>query len=84
MNKLDLIIDALRIANFEGSNPFPNKATKDIYVQALAYARELRALEPVAWRVGELNLDSLDTARVFSKTTKQPLQLLFALGESND
>lgn len=77
MNKLDLIIDALRIANFEGSNPFPNKATKDIYVQALAYARELRALEPVAWRVGELNFRQFRYCKGFFKNNKTTVAITF-------
>ena len=45
MNKLDLIVDALENAvhNFAGDD------TESKCVEALAAARELKALKPIAW-----------------------------------
>jgi len=45
MNKIDLIIDALENAvhNFAGDD------TEEKCIEALAAARELKALKPVAW-----------------------------------
>ena len=45
MNKIDLIIDALNLACHETYG----LAASDCYTQALAAARELRALKPAAW-----------------------------------
>ena len=45
MKRLDLIIDALKLACHETYG----LAASDCYSQALAAARELRELKPVAW-----------------------------------
>jgi hypothetical protein len=55
MNRLDLIIDALEKAK-DGWQCF------DEYEKALAAARELRELKPVAWQV----MDENDALREFS------------------
>jgi hypothetical protein len=55
MNKIDLIIDALEKAK-DGWQCF------DEYEKALAAARELKALKPVAWQV----MDENDALREFS------------------
>jgi hypothetical protein len=49
MNKIDLIIDALQLACHETYG----LAASDCYTQALAAARELKALKPVAWMLPE-------------------------------
>ena len=49
MKRLDLIIDALELACHETYG----LAASDCYSQALAAARELRELEPVAWKYEE-------------------------------
>jgi hypothetical protein len=46
MNKIDLIIDALEKATWTSYS----YDDADICKQALAAARELKALDPVAWR----------------------------------
>jgi hypothetical protein len=55
MNRLDLIIDALEKAK-DGWQCF------DEYEKALAAARELREMKPVAWQV----MDENDALREFS------------------
>ena len=68
MNKIDLIIDALEKAK-DGWQCF------DEYDEALAAARELRAMEPVAW-VYKDNTVTTDPDRADGKWTK-----LYALGD---
>ena len=58
MNKIDLIIDALELAWKENNN----EKFYDKYIHALAAARELKALKPVAWQV----MDENDALREFS------------------
>ena len=50
MNKIDLIIDALELFH----DTLMTKDERDLLVKALAAARELKALKPVAY-VGGLN-----------------------------
>ena len=54
MKKIDLIIDALSVAQ--------NSVWSALNQEALAAARELRALKPVAWQV----MDENDALREFS------------------
>jgi hypothetical protein len=79
MNRLDLIIDALQKAK-DGWQCF------DEYEKALAAARELKALKPVAWMVR----DQVDGCR-YPSALKNPAgsingesQPLYALDEVND
>ncbi len=75
MNKLDLIIDALLYAKNDSlSYEVWNRIDK-----ALAAARELRALKPVAW---VQTWDGNTHKYVITETS--PEIRLYALGESND
>jgi hypothetical protein len=74
MSKIDLIIDVLERMTRGDYRPFLTK-------EALAAARELRELKPVAWRVGEINFYTEDVAKAQSHTKKQPLFSLYALEE---
>jgi len=81
MNKLDLIVDAL-----EQSTP---KVNWDRHHKALAAARELRALKPVAWiHVYESGTGYQPTSLSLSDKSKIPTIhkpiSLYALGESNE
>jgi hypothetical protein len=68
MSKLDLIIDALEMVLVSSEC--------EKYYEALAAARELRALEPVAWKDRTYgNLHHQDWGKNIP---------LYALGESND
>jgi hypothetical protein len=70
MNKIDLIIDALKLACHETYG----LAASDCYSQALAAARELRELKPVAY------MDSKGV--LFNNTTHPHLNTpLYALDE---
>jgi hypothetical protein len=61
MNKIDLIIDALEYASQFGYDITTRESIHGID-EALAAARELKALEPVAWQV----MDKNDALREFS------------------
>jgi hypothetical protein len=70
MSKLDLIVDALQLACHETYG----LAASDCYTQALAAARELKALKPVGY------MDSRGI--LFNKTTHPHLNTpLYALDE---
>ena len=71
MKRLDLIIDALKLACHETYG----LAASDCYSQALAAARELRAMGPVAW-VYKDNTVTTDPDRADGTWTK-----LYALGD---
>lgn len=78
MNKLDLIIAALENSkpiNKESSIPF------DKHLKALTAARELRALEPVAWTHPDFDIAVLRKPQPFQIEGWTPL---FSLGESNE
>ena len=77
MNKLDIIIDALEIGQelFE----FPPKDTDLPFTKALAAARELRDMKPVAW-VDEI---AEEASLMLDKPQFRAIPL-YALGESND
>jgi len=85
MKRLDLIIDALEIYETDGScshgfwvDDCPNEGNEKITRQALAAARELRALEPVAWRWKDGTITT-DPDRADGMWAK-----LYTLGESNE
>ena len=78
MDKIDLIIDALESAHHTNDTGVMG-LTKLRLDTALAAARELRELEPVAWRVGGINFYTQDVAKAQSHAKKQPLFPLYAL-----
>ena len=50
MNKIDLIIEAIRLAEYHvKAKGWGDDVDLELYTEALAAARELRALKPVAW-----------------------------------
>ena len=50
MNKIDLIIEAIRLAEYHvKAKGWGDDIDLELYTEALAAARELKALEPVAW-----------------------------------
>jgi hypothetical protein len=77
MNKIDLIIDALENSkpiNKESSIPF------DKHLKALAAARELKALKPVAWQ--NLHLpDEFYDAEMLDPSWYSHYRPLYALDE---
>jgi hypothetical protein len=55
MNKIDLIIEAIRLAEYHvKARGWGDDIDLELYTEALAAARELRELKPVAY-VGGLN-----------------------------
>jgi len=77
MNKLDLIIDALELFH----DTLMTKEERNLLVKALAAARELRDMKPVArFNWNEAKFDWL-TKYDYHKHHMTPL---YALGESND
>ena len=95
MKRLDLIIDALEdalkdFATDSYGYDYRGCCGADLDVghtadcklaQALAVARELRKLKPVAWRVGSMNFYHLDVAAAQAHSKKQLLTPLYALGD---
>jgi hypothetical protein len=77
MSKIDLIIDALELACHETYG----LAASDCYTQALAAARELKALKPVAW--GAKSIYGGFEGLSFDKQPRfnTPLYALYALDE---
>jgi hypothetical protein len=50
MNRIDLIIEAIRLAEYHvKAKGWGDDIDLDLYTEALAAARELKALQPVAW-----------------------------------
>lgn len=51
MKRLDLIIEAIRLAEYHvKAKGWGDDVDLELYTEALAAARELRELEPVAWK----------------------------------
>ncbi len=63
MNRLDLIIEAIRLAEYHvKAKGWGDDVDLELYTEAIAAARELRELKPVAWQV----MDGNDALREFS------------------
>ena len=73
MNKIDLIIEAIRLAEYHvKAKGWGDDIDLEIYTEALAAARDLQALKPVAY------MDSRGV--LFNKTTHPQLNIpLYAL-----
>ena len=83
MKRLDLIIEYL---NNIGEVTFAHQGWDGVerLNKALAYARELRKLEPVAWPVRGFNLYTQDVAKAMAREHKAPLFPLYALGDADE
>lgn len=77
MNKIDLIIEAIRLAEFNvETKGWGDDIDLELYTEALAAARELRELKPVGWFDWDAKQEIW--VQVYPNTHGQPL---YALGD---
>jgi hypothetical protein len=81
MNKIDLIIEAIRLAEYHvKARGWGDDIDLELYTEALAAARELKALKPVAWQ--NLHLpDEFYDAELLDPSWYSHYRPLYALDE---
>lgn len=80
MNKIDLIIEAIRLAEYHvKAKGWGDDIDLELYTEALAAARELRELKPVAWLATEKfakTMCSITTVTLHQQMNGTPLYAL--------